>query len=74
MLLHDQLTHILGLGSYSGIDQDKIRIETTCSNQFRNDFVEGNSYQEVKIKPLFQPTPLAKFSQGIGNSYCNLVS
>lgn len=32
-LLHDQPEYIIGLGLYSGKDQDKIRIETLCSNK-----------------------------------------
>jgi len=52
MLLMDQPTYILGLGSYSGVDQDKIRIETKCSNRFRNDFVDGSQYKEIAIEPF----------------------
>lgn len=36
MLLHDQPSYVLGLGAYSGVDQEQIRIETICTNQFRN--------------------------------------
>lgn len=36
LLLHDQPDHILGMGIYSGIDQDAIRIETIATNKFRN--------------------------------------
>lgn len=74
MILHDQPPYILGLGSYSGIDQDKIRIETKCSNQFRNDFENGNTYQEVQINLFLTPSSVAKLAYGIGNSYCNKVS
>lgn len=74
MLIYDQPSHILGLGSYSGVDQDKIRIETICSNQFRNDFVDGDQYIEMEIKPFLQPTVAMKFTKAIGNSYCNQTS
>lgn len=74
MLIHDKPSYILGLGSYSGVDQDKIRIETVCSNQFRNDFVEGDQYTEIEINPFLKPTAAIKYATAIGNSYCNLVS
>lgn len=75
MLLHDQPEYILGLGSYSGVDQDKIRIETLCSNQFRNDFVDSNIYTETSINPFLTLShPGLKYANAIGNSYCNQVS
>lgn len=74
MLLHDQPEYILGLGVYSGVDQDKIRIETKCSNQFRNDFIKGNEFEEILISPYLKPSILTKYAEGIGNSYCNMVS
>jgi len=74
MILHDQPEYILGLGVCSGVDQDKIRIETKCSNQFRNDFIEGNKFEETLISPYLKPSILTKYAEGIGNSYCNLVS
>lgn len=74
MLIHDQPQYILGLGSYSGIDQDKIRIETICSNQFRNDFADGDQYTEVEIRPFLKPTVAMKCAKAIGNSYCNHAS
>lgn len=40
--MREQPGYILGLGVYSGKDQDKIRIETKCTNQFRNDFINGD--------------------------------
>lgn len=74
ILIHDQPPYILGLGSYSGVDQDKIRIETICSNQFRNGFVEGDQYTEAEIKPFIKPTRAMKYAKAIGNSYCNQTS
>lgn len=73
-LLHNKPEYILGLGVYSGRDQGKIRIEKVCTNKFRNDFIEGDSLAEIKIKPYLQPSQNSKFAQGIGNFYCNLIS
>lgn len=73
LLLHDQPLYLLGLGSYSGVDQDKIRVETLCSNQFRNNY-DGDKRQEILIKPFLKPNSQAKFAKAIRNSYCNLVS
>lgn len=73
-LLHDQPGYILGIGIYSGIDQDKIRIEAKCTNQFRNDFMEGNYLKELDIKPFLKPNQSAKLACSIGNSYCNMAS
>jgi hypothetical protein len=33
ILLHGQPKYILGLGTYSGVDQESIRIETIAKNQ-----------------------------------------
>lgn len=74
LLLHDQPNYILGMGTYSGVDQDKIRIETLCTNKFRNDILYGNEYVEKKIDPYLEVSESMKFASGIGNSYCNLVS
>ncbi len=74
ILVHDQPKYILGLGSYSGVDQDKIRIETICSNQFHNDFVDGDQYIETEIKPFLKSTAAIKYTRAIGNSYCNQTS
>jgi hypothetical protein len=64
----------LGLGVYSGRDQDKIRIEKSCTNKFRNDFIEGDGLIEIKIIPYLKPSQNSKYAQGIGNSWCNLIS
>ena len=74
LLIHDQSPYVLGLGSYSGVDQDKIRVEMICSNQFRNNFVEGDQYTEVGIKPFLQPTAAMRYTKTINNSYCNQAS
>ncbi len=77
LLIHDQPSHILGLGSYSGIDQDKIRIERITTNQSRNGKVEENAPNKLKINsflPLSIPSENFKYAEAIGNSWCNLIS
>lgn len=75
MLLHDQPSHILGLGSYSGIDQDKIRIETITTNHFRNDPIEVNTPEEININNYLEiSNENFKMTSALGNSYCNLIS
>jgi len=64
----------LGLGVYTGIEQGKILIETTCSNQFRNGFIERNAPQKIIIKPYLKPYEHSKFSEGMDNSFCNIAS
>ena len=63
--------YIIGLGSYSGKDADKLRIETLCNSQFRNDKA---NLVEIAIPHFFKETESMKLASGIGNSYCNLVS
>ncbi len=74
ILLHDQPSYVLGLGTYSGVDQDQIRIETICTNQFRNDYVDGKDKQKVKINPFLSDNFEMKLAEAMGNSHCNLVS
>lgn len=74
MLIHDQPEYILGLGTYSGVDQDKIRIETICTNQFRNEYLDSDIKQQVDINPYLQSSSVFKYTNAIGNSHCNLVS
>jgi len=77
LLVHDQPTHILGLGSYSGIDQNKIRIERITTNRFRNDKIEENAPEKLEINNFLQlPTPNDhfKYTDAIGNSWCNFIS
>lgn len=74
MLLHDQPQYILGLGTYSGVDQDQVRIETICTNQFRNDFVDDNKKQKAKINSFLSENLQMKLANAMGNSHCNLVS
>lgn len=74
MLLHNQPPYILGLGTYSGVDQGQIRIETVCTNQFRNDYVDGNEKQEIMINSFLSENSQMKFAKAMGNSHCNLVN
>jgi pyrrolidone-carboxylate peptidase len=75
MLLHDQPSHILGLGSYSGVDQDKIRIETITTNRFRNDPIEAYAPDELRINNYLETSnENFKVVSALGNSYCNLIS
>ena len=74
VLIHEQPENIIGMGVYTGRDQEKIRLETKCSNKFRNDYVTGDSRVEYKIKPFLKESEQFKIASGIGNSYCNYVS
>lgn len=77
LLIHDQPSHVLGLGSYSGVDQDKIRVEMITTNQFRNNKIEENGLDKIEINNfLTLPTPTQdfKYAEAIGNSWCNLIS
>jgi len=74
MLLHDQPPYILGLGQYSGVDQDQIRIETVCTNKFRNDYVDGTEKQKIKLNSFLFANSQMKLAEAMGNSHCNLVS
>ncbi len=73
MLLQDQPKYILGLGSYSGIDQEKIRIETICTNLFRNDY-DGGVPKQTNLNYFLEPNENLKLGKAMGNSYCNQVS
>lgn len=77
LLLHDQPKFILGMGVYSGVDQDAIRIETYTINQFRNNPIEfdTNSPKKLFIDPFSKPlVDNSKLASGLGNSWCNLIS
>ncbi len=74
MLMNDKPKYILGLGVYTGRDQDKIRIETKCTNQFRNNVIEEKTIEEIDINYFLTPSISSKYATAIGNSYCNLVS
>lgn len=69
---HGGYERILGLGSYSGRDTTAIRLETKCTNQFRNK--RDDSFQEIAIPLFLKQSSRLKRASGIGNSWCNLVS
>lgn len=73
-LLRNKPEYILGLGVYSGKDQNKIRIETLCTNKFRNELREGSTLKKSAINPFLEPSENSKYASGIGNSYCNLTA
>jgi len=75
LLLHDKPSHILGLGSYSGIDQDKIRIETITINRFRNHKIAENAPEQIELTNfLISSNKNFKLATALGNSWCNLIS
>jgi hypothetical protein len=64
-------THILGLGSYSGLGTSEIRIETKCTSQFHR----GADGLHIMAIPFFlKSSSRLKLTNGIGNSWCNLAS
>lgn len=65
---------ILGIGEYSGRDQDKIRIETVCRNKFRNTIIHTNQPNEITFKNILPTDQYFKRGVGMGNSWCNLMS
>lgn len=65
--------HILGLGSYSGRDKDKLRIELKCTNKFRN-AIYGEQIVELELPNFLKLVEDTKYARGIGNSWCNFVS
>ena len=76
MLIHDQPKYILGMGTYTGVDKDNIRIETVTKNQFRNDVIE-NAFlisKQIVIDPFVKESENTKIASALGNSWCNLIS
>ena len=65
---------ILGLGVYTGRDQDKIRIEQVCTNKFRNDLISINAPEKYQISSFLTSLKNSKYAYRMGNSWCNLVS
>ena len=77
LLLHDQPRFILGMGVYSGVDQEVLRIETVTTNQFRNSSIESNidSSEKLVINPFVRSIgDSSKLASSLGNSWCNLIS
>ena len=73
IVLATQPKYILGIGEYSGRDKEAIRIETICSNKFRNT-LSGSKLEYKEINPFVVAGNEMKTSKGMGNSWCNLVS
>ncbi len=63
--------YLIGLGSYSGVDNRQIRIELKATSQFRND---SKNCVSVRLRYFFKANIHFKIARGMGNSYCNLVS
>jgi len=76
MIIHDQPKHILGMGTYSGVDQAEIRIETVTKNQFRNEAIDKDlpKAKEIQLQPFVRQTDQTKYASALGNSWCNLVN
>lgn len=62
--------YVLGMGMYTGVDTDRLRIETVYTSQFRND--KGFN-RKTEISPFLHENEQFKITRKIGNSYCNLV-
>lgn len=76
ILLHDQPEFILGMGVYSGVDQDAIRIETITTNKFQNDLIETNiELKSLSINYFLKPDDSdVKLASEVDNSLWNLIS
>ncbi len=74
MIRHEQPDAVLGLGRYSGRDQDKIRVETRFTNRFRNDFIDDRSEKVISVEPFFEVPDDMKIATAAGNSWCNMFS
>ncbi len=75
-LVLKQPKYILGIGEYSGKDQNLVRIETQCKNQFRNNPIDPSQPIETTLTwlPFVTKTDQSKIGSALGNSWCNLVS
>jgi hypothetical protein len=75
ILLKDQPNYILGLGIYTGRDQDKIRIETTCTNRVNNNYADSDSQlRSLAINYFVKPQQHSKLAYAMGTSSCNIIS
>lgn len=76
MLIHGQPKYILGMGTYTGVDKDSIRIETVTKNQFRNGAIENDFpiSKQIIINPFVKESENTKLASALGNSWCNLIS
>jgi hypothetical protein len=67
----DKYTHILGLGSYGGLGTSEIRIETKCTSQSGS---STDDLHKMTIPFFLKSSSRLKLTNGIGNSWSNLVS
>lgn len=76
MLIHDQPKYIFGLDTYTGSDQNNIRIECLATNQFRNIPIETcfDITKTISLNPFVKPTNQAIFISSQENSLSNLIS
>lgn len=70
-IVEQRPSKVVGLGQYTGRDQDKLRIETRCNNAFRNTLLHE---PKLDMQPFVSPRQHSKYARGLGNSFCNLVS
>lgn len=75
-LVLKQPQFILGLGEYTGKDQNLVRIESQCKNQFRNNKIDPSLPIDTTLSwiPFLSKTDKSKKGSALGNSWCNLVS
>lgn len=75
-LVSIQPHYILGLGEYSGRDQDQLRIETIARNKFRNEpiTIDRAMTEQQHFTAFLHPGKKMTVAKAMGNSWCNLVS
>lgn len=68
--------YIIGLGAYSGIDKDSLRIETICKNKFRNNPINNNCKTEhfYTISNFVKLVENTRLTTKMGNGECNYIS
>lgn len=74
ILLHDQPEFILGMGIYSGVDQETIKIETVTTNQFHNDPIKDTIkiFNNLPINYFLKPDGSdVKLASEVDNSLWN---
>lgn len=74
VLLKEQPEYVLGMGVYYGRVKHKVRIETQCNNKYKGKFIGVDEPVDIPMEPFLQPVENAVLTDGIGTSYCNLVS
>jgi len=74
LLLTIKPQKIIGFGDYSWPDNDFFRLETFCTNRFRNEFLDSSGLKKYQLSLIFDQDSRRKLAYGIGNSRCNLVS